>query len=160
MHKTWGVGQSHNFSAHIYSLFSGKLCHISRTRDNHGFTRHILPLCGQHIFDKIDIPISSRLRSNKRPAITQPFAGEDASKLVTKALVLSEQVTDFTTSYPNVTSRDIGISADMTRKLSHKALAKPHDFSIRLSFRVKITSSLSAAQGQGRQAVFKHLFKA
>ena len=46
---------------------------------------------------------------------------------------MAKQVANFTSTYANISCRHIGVWANMTRKLRHKALAKPHDFSVTLS---------------------------
>ena len=47
----------------------------------------------------------------------------------------------------------------MLSQLLHKALAKAHDFTVRLTLGVKIGSALAATHGQAGKGVFKDLLK-
>ena len=48
----------------------------------------------------------------------------------------------------------------MTAKLSHKALAEAHDFSIGLALWIKVGAAFATADRQGSQSVFENLLKA
>lgn len=65
-------------------------------------------------------------------------------KLLTKALVLSEEVADDLAIHANVTSGDVGIGANVAGELGHERLAEAHDFQVGLALGVKVGTALAA----------------
>ena len=80
-----------------------------------------------------DRAVAGGLLTGQGAAIGESFAGEDTHKAVGQALILAEHITDLPGSYANITGGHIGIGADMTIQLSHKALAEAHDLPIALA---------------------------
>ena len=78
----------------------------------------------------------------------------------TKQLILSENITDFTTAYANITAWYNGISADIFAKFCHKALAECHYISVRFAFRIKVGTAFSAADRKTSERIFENLLKA
>ena len=86
----------------------------------------------------VNQPVSGGFFTNPTTAPVNPFSGKDPFKAVNNTFVLAEQESDFAAAHSNITCRYIGFRPHMTIQLSHKTLAKAHNFIVRFSFGVEI----------------------
>lgn len=73
--------------------------------------------------------------------------------------VLPEHVTNLTASNTNVTSRNIGVSADVLGELSHERDTEATDFVVGLALGVEVGTTLATAHVQTGEGILKDLLK-
>ena len=78
---------------------------------------------------------------------------------VSYALILSEEVPDFSAAYADIAGGNVHVRSYVAVKFSHKGLAKTHYFRVAFAARVKVGTALSSAHRESCKAVFKGLFE-
>jgi len=79
--------------------------------------------------------------------------------LVSQALVLAIHVGYFTTTYADVTSRYVGIWADVAPQLTHEALTERHDFAVTATLRREVCTSLTATHWECGECILEGLLE-
>ncbi len=114
----------------------------------------------QHCINEVAQAVTGSLGTSQGAAPLQTLTGQNANVLVADALVLTEHITNFTSTSTDITSRNVGVSTDVTAQLRHECLAETHNFAVGLALRVEVGTALAAADRQAGQAVLKDLLKA
>ena len=133
---------------------------VAGTGNYYGLAGKALALDLEHFFRKIAKAIAGGLNSIETAMEGERLARQHAGKFVAQPLVLAEQVADFPCAHADIAGRHIGVRADIFVQLVHKALAKVHDFAVRLALGVKIAAALCTADRKSGQRVFEDLLKA
>ena len=76
------------------------------------------------------------------------------------SLILAIQVTDFSTTYTQVTSGNVNVGTNVSVQFCHECLAESHDFHIGFTVGVEVGTTFTTADRQACQGVFEDLFKA
>ena len=79
--------------------------------------------------------------------------------LTSEFLVHTKHVTNFATTYTDVTSGDVGIGANVAPQFGHEALAETHDFSVGTTLRREVRTSLTTTHRKCSKSVFECLLK-
>ena len=155
-----GVRHGNDLAAQLGGLLVGVGGHIAGAGDHNALALKALAGVSQHLLGKVAQAVAGSLGTGERAAEGDALAGQHAGVLILQALVLAEQIADLAAADADVTGGHIGIGADMTVQLGHKALAETHDLGIRLAVGVKVSAAFAAAHGQAGQAVLEALLKA
>ena len=70
--------------------------------------------------EEVNCAVAGSLGTSKRSTKGQSFAGQDASPLIAKALVLTKHIANLTCAGTNVTSWNIGVRTNVASKLGHE----------------------------------------
>src|SRR5690606_5190793 len=137
----------------------GILGDVARAGNGHATALEMPFFAVQHLLREIDTAVSGGFGPHQAAPVGDPFAREDAVRLVGDAFVLAIEKSDLPGSHPNVTSRHVHVRAEMAIELGHEGLAKAHDLRIAASLRIEVGPALAASDGQGGEGVFQDLFK-
>ena len=78
---------------------------------------------------------------------------------MSQLLVHTEHETYFTTTYTDVTGRNVSLRTNMTPQFQHECLYETHYFSIRLATRREVGTTFTTTHRQSSQRVFEGLFE-
>ena len=155
-----GIGASHNLGTKFLSLLNSIGSNITGAGNNYSLILVINTSISQHQLGEVEETITSSLSTCQAAAVVQALAGKNTSIIsIADALVLTIEITNLTAANTDITSRYVSVQTNMTAKLSHKALAEAHDFSIGLALWIKVGAALATANRQSSQSVFENLLK-
>ena len=154
------TGNGDDLGAELNELLSGTPGDVTEARESDRLALDVLAKLLKHVLGEVDCAVAGSLGTNERTAEGTALAGENADELVTKALVLAEEVADFTAADADVTGRNVGVGSDVARKLGHEALAETHDFAVGLAARIEVGAALAAAHGKRGEGVLESLLEA
>jgi hypothetical protein len=104
---------------------------------------------------------AGRLGTDEGTAEAEALAGENAVLIrAADLLVLTEEETDLTAANADVACGNVNVRSDVALELGHEALAEAHDLSIGLAVGIEIGAALTAAHGEGSEAVLEGLLEA
>ena len=153
------VGQGDDLAPELRDLLDRVLRHVPGTGDGHGLALEVHLLGLQHLLAEIGASVTGGLWPYQGAAPVDALSGQDRFESVGELLVLSEEVADLPSAYPDVTGRNVGVRADVAVQFVHEALAEPHDLGVALSLRVEIRPSLGASHRQAGEGVLEHLLE-
>ena len=133
---------------------------VSGAGDADRFARERVVLLGKHVGEEVNRAVAGCLGASEGAAEGEAFAGQDAGPLVAKALVLAKHVANLARASANVTSRNVGVWANVASKLSHKGLAECHNLAVRLALWIEVGAALATAHGECGQGVLEDLLEA
>ena len=105
----------------------------------------------QHLVNEVEGTETGCFGTEARAAEFHTFTCERTGVFASQFLIHTIHITDFTSSYADVTGRHIHVRSEMTPQLQHKCLAETHDFSITLSAWREIGTAFTATHGQSCQ---------
>lgn len=159
MDAALAVAQGDDLSSQSETLLRGMEGDIAGTTDYNRLAVDAIILGGQHFGHEIGGPVARSLWPDERTTPSGLLSGQDAGKLIAKALVLTEHVADLSSAHTDVSCGYVGVWTDVTRQLRHETLAEAHYLGIALAFGIEIRAAFSATHGQRRQAVLEDLFE-
>src|SRR5690606_11632979 len=146
-----GVRAGNNGSAELMSFFDGIDGNVTRTRYHYFFAFHGVAAGLQHFPGKEYGTVTGCLCARTATTPGKALAGEYARFVpVSNSFVLAKHIAKFTAAAANIAGRHVCILTQMTVKLGHQALAKTHDFVIRLALGVKVAAAFTATDRQTR----------
>ena len=154
------TGDGDNLSTELNELLGGAPGDVAEAGESDRLALDVLAELLEHVLGEVDCAVAGSLGTNERTAEGTALAGENADELVTEALVLAEEVADFTAADADVTGGNVRIGADVAGKLGHEALAETHDFAVGLAARIEVGAALAAAHGKRGEGVLEGLLKA
>ena len=77
-----------------------------------------------------------------------------------ESLILSEEVTDLTTTYADIACGNILVRADIAVELVHERLAETHHLSVALAAGSKVGTTLGTAHWQRGEGILEGLLEA
>lgn len=91
----------------------------------------------------IDVGVSVLTRSDQATTPGQALAGEDTLELVLLLAVGTEHEADLAATSTNVTSRHVGVGANVTAELAHESDAESADLVVGLALGVEVGTTLA-----------------
>ena len=138
MDESVGVRKGEHLCSELKSLLCSILGHISGAGYDYRLSFEAVSPGGEHGGSKIACAVACGLRSERTASPVEPLAGEDSGELVAEPLVLAEHESYLPASYADVACRHISVLSDMPLEFRHEALAEPHHFIVRFSFRIEV----------------------
>ena len=155
-----GIAHGQDFHAHLGCFLGCVDSYVSCTGDAGCLSGDVNAVQFQQLSGEVEKTVAGSLCSCEGSAVGQAFSGENAFVQVADSLILTEEITDLTSAYADITGRNVGICSDVFAKLGHEALAESHNLTIRFTLRVEVGAAFAAADGKTGQGVFKYLLKA
>ena len=109
-----GIAHCHDFATQFGCLDCSIDRHVAGTGNDNGLSFEGSAVCLQDFVGKVADTESGCFRTDQRTAGTDFLAGDDAGEFILQSLVLSEQITDFTSADTDIASRNVCISTDMS----------------------------------------------
>ena len=154
-----GVAHCNNFTAELSSFLACIDCYVTGTGNNNCLSFEGSSVCFQNFVSVVAKSIAGSLCTDKGSACADFLSCQNACELICKTFVLSKEVTNFTSTNTDITSRYVCISANVTEKLCHKALAECHNFTVRFALRIEVGTTFTAAHRKGSKAVLEDLLE-
>jgi len=155
-----GAGDGNDLGAEFSSLLADAPSDLTETGNGNGLALDVVIFMLQNFDSVVHSTVTGGFGTEVGAAEAEALTGEDAVvPSAGNALILAVQIADFTSANTDVTGRNVHVGADMTIELGHEGLAETHDFSVAAAAGVEVGAALSAADGQGGQAVFEGLLK-
>ena len=80
-------------------------------------------------------------------------------ELACKLLVVSEQITNLTAAYTDISGRNVHVRTDYLIQLTHECLAETHNLSVALTAGSKVRTSLTATHRQSGERILECLLE-
>ena len=113
MDESRRVGHRDYFSAEVMRFLCRIDRNVARTGNRNGLSSHAVTDVFEHVFAEIDTAIAGRFSTDQTTSELQAFPRQRSHESVGKALVLSEQETDFSTPNADVSGRNVCIFTNM-----------------------------------------------
>lgn len=146
--RSLAVGQRDDISTKLDDLEGFILGDVAGARDGNTLSRKRLLSAGNildHMINVVDNTIASSLGADQAAAPAVSLASEDTLPLVADSLVLAKEIADLEAGNTDITSRNVGVSANVLAELGHERLAEATDFAVTLALGIEVGTTLAAA---------------
>ena len=156
-----GTGECNDLAAELGDFCGRAPSDVAETAEAEGLALELFAFVFEHFVKEVRCAVSCCFGANEGAAVAQTFAGENAVFVRTDDfLVLTEEITDFSSTNAHVACWNVHVGADVAIKLVHKRLAETHNFSVALAGGIKVCAALCTAHRKGSEGVFESLLKA
>ena len=159
INPTCWISHCNYLSTKLCSLFCCVDSNITCTWYANSSTLDVLAVIIKHSLCKIKKAITCSLCSCEWTAPVETLTCKNAFIYISDSLILTEHITDLTSTCTDITGRNICVSTDVLTKLCHKALAECHNFSVALALRIKVRATLTAADRKTCKWVLENLLE-
>ena len=112
-----------------------------------------------HLVNEVECTITCSLWTEDRATPFSALTCEHTLELVSQFTILTEEVTNFTTTNTDIACRNILVRTDVTIQLVHESLAETHDFSIALTTWREVRTTLTTTHRQCGECILECLLE-
>jgi len=124
------IRNGNNLCTKLLSFLCCVNSNVTSTGNNNCFTSQIMSVAFQHFLCIVQKTISGSFCTSERTTVSKSFTCQNTFIQVADSLILSEHITDFTSTNTDITGRNVCICSDMFAKFCHKALAECHNLTV------------------------------
>ena len=158
---TVGTADGDHLGTEFASLLGSTPSHVTEAREGHAFAFESVTLLFHHVLHIVDSAETSGLGTHEGTTPAIALASQSTSRVLTgQLLVHTVHVANLTATNTNVTSRAVLVRTNVAPQFVDESLAETHDFSVALSCRIEVGTTLTTAERQVGQAVLEDLFEA
>ena len=151
---------SHNLCTEFGSLGYCTPSHVAEARDSHSLTIEVSAEVLQHALYEVASAETCSFWTDTAAAKFEALTSKSTGAFASELLVHAIEVTNFTTTYADVASRNVGVRTDVAPQFNHESLAETHDFSIALAAWAEVGTTLATTHRKCGKSIFECLFEA
>ena len=158
---TVGTCEGDDLCAELGSLLGYAPGNVTEAGDTDDLAFDGVVLMLENFVEVINSTETGCFGTDKASAVGETLTGENAVLVSADyALILTEEVADLTSANADIACGNVDVGTDVTVELGHEGLAETHDFAVALAVGIEVGAALTAADGEGGEAVFEDLLEA